>query len=182
MVSFKPLEKGDFELLRKWLNVDFVSKWYERRKFVYREVEHKYTTDIYINTTVKSFLIMVHGKPVGYVQFYMVNDYDAYSSCVDVSEDTAGMDFFIGDVSYVGKGLGKEIVETFLREIVFQEKGITHCITGPEVSNKRAIRVYEKAGFRHLKTVACSQAEEPEYVMIMSKKAHEHVVFTAEKG
>ena len=182
MITFRLVAKADFELLHRWLNIDFVSKWYERRKFVYKEVEHKYTTDLYINTTVQSFLILYDHRPIGYIQMYIIADYPEYATCIDVPLHTAGMDFFIGDMAYVGHGLGTEIITSFVDEHVFKTEDVMHCVTGPEPSNKQAIRVYEKAGFRHLKTVQCPREEEPEYLMIRNKKTHEHVVFTAEQS
>jgi RimJ/RimL family protein N-acetyltransferase len=44
------------------------------------------------------------------------------------------------------------------------------CFMGPEPDNRIAIRTYEKAGFRHLKTVRIPGGDtEYEYLMILER-------------
>lgn len=177
MITFKPLHRDDFTLLQRWLNIDFVSKWYERRKFIYDDVEQKYLSGLTTETPVDSFIILYNDVPVGYIHTYPVGAYPAYAACIEVHPDTAGLDFFIGNRDYIFKGLGKDIVSIFLRDFVFRKEGVSRCVVGPEPGNNAAIRVYEKAGFRHLKTVQCAHEKEPEYLMIARKEPEEHLVF-----
>ncbi len=52
-----------------------------------------------------------------------------------------------------------------MREIVFARSGVAACMVGPEPDNIAAIRAYEKAGMRHLRTVEVRGESEPEYLM-----------------
>ena len=177
MITFKPLHRDDFTLLQRWLNIDFVSKWYERRKFIYDDVERKYLSNLPADTPVDSFIIRYNEISIGYIHTYPVGAYPEYSACIEVHPDTAGLDFFIGDRDYIFKGLGKDIVSLFLRDIVFTKHGVSQCVVGPEPKNAAAIRVYGKAGFTYLKTVQCNHEKEQEYLMSARKKPEEHLVY-----
>lgn len=177
-ISFKPLAESDFPLLHTWLNIDFVTKWYAKRKFSFDDVERKFAPRVHHEVPTESFMIIFDDKPIGYIHTYRIHDYPDYALCVLVDRNTAGVDMFIGDKEYIYKGYGKEIMKLFLRDIVFKKEGIDKCIAGPEESNKSAIRAYEKAGFKHLKTVQCPDEEEPECIMVIRKKPEEHVVFS----
>lgn len=169
MVTFKPLEKSDFPLLYKWLNVDFVTKWYAKRKFAYDDVEKKYSRYIEGTVPVQSFIVEYDGVPMGYIQMYHLRDYPEYDRCVGLVGDIVGIDMFIGDPAYVHKGYGKDIITYFLTEVVFVRDNIDAVIVGPEPENRSAIRVYEKAGFFYVKTVGCGKEDEPEYIMMKKR-------------
>lgn len=176
MIHFTPLEKTDFDLLYKWMNVEFVSKWYAKRKFTYDDVEKKYYPRVTGDEPVHPYIIHINKLPAGYIQWYKIHDYPNYARCVEVSTDTAGIDMFIGEKDFLHKGYGSQILQQFLSEVVFVQKGIERVITGPEPENKSAIRVYEKAGFRYIKTVHCEDNDEPEYLMMLRKSA-DYIVF-----
>ncbi len=57
----------------------------------------------------------------------------------------AAIDFFIGDVDYVGKGIGVEILKSF------DYQGYENILVDPEIDNISAIKTYEKAGFKKIK-------------------------------
>jgi aminoglycoside 6'-N-acetyltransferase len=80
------------------------------------------------------------GRGVGEIQYhhaYPGSDY-AWS---------AGIDIFIGDPDARDRGVGTEAIRTMLR-FLFEEKRVHRATIDPEVANARAIRAYEKAGFR----------------------------------
>ena len=101
------------------------------------------------------------------MQTYRIIDYPDYSRQIEMGENVAGLDLFIGHPGYIHRGLGKHILTRFLDEIVFRMPGITECCVGPEPGNAVAIRAYEKAGFRHLKTVTVDG--ELEYIMVATR-------------
>ena len=55
------------------------------------------------------------------------------------------MDLFIGEEDYLNKGYGTKIVKQFEKKI-FDEFNAKTIYIDPSVTNKRAIRCYEKAG------------------------------------
>jgi RimJ/RimL family protein N-acetyltransferase len=63
------------------------------------------------------------------------------------------------------------LLKKFLKDIVFSKKEITTCIIGPEPNNARAIKAYEKAGFKYIKTVQIPNESESTYVMEIVKSS-----------
>ena len=58
------------------------------------------------------------------------------------------LDLFIGDEEQTGRGLGTEMIERFVEEIVFARPETIACIADPDLENAASMRAFEKAGFR----------------------------------
>jgi len=59
---------------------------------------------------------------------------------------TRGIDQFIGEGDMVGRGHGSAFIRAFTDTLL--AAGTPRVITDPDPANARAIRAYEKAGFR----------------------------------
>jgi RimJ/RimL family protein N-acetyltransferase len=66
--------------------------------------------------------------------------------------------------------LGASIVRQFLSNIVFADPAVEICIIDPSVSNRAAIRAYEKAGFRFFKTETIPGEAEAHYMMRIGRE------------
>jgi RimJ/RimL family protein N-acetyltransferase len=163
-VSFRPLRVGDLDRMHHWLNHEFVARWWTDRPSA-EQVAAKYGAYIRGERPTQSFIIEVANEPVGYIQAYRIRDWPDYARDVAIDEDAAGIDLFIGEPDHARRGLGPIIIRRFLAEIVFATMDVASCIIGPFEGNRDAIRAYEKAGFRHLKTVSVAGEPEPEYLM-----------------
>jgi len=173
LISFRRLTQDDLPLMHRWLNTEHVARWYRVRGVSEPSLEWvtaRYLPRIRGDDPTRAFVISLGARPIGYIQAYLIADNPEYAAQVQVEEGAAGVDMFIGEVDVVYRGLGSHIVHRFLREVVFREMGATACILGPEPQNVNAIRAYEKAGFRYLKTVPTPGGDaEYEYVMRISR-------------
>ena len=153
-ISFQKLEIKDLPLIHKWLNTPHVHQWYDRDKQnSLEEVEEEYTKYIKGVDPMSGYLVYFADKPIGYIQKYKIWDWPDFALALGYDKSTAAIDIFIGEEGFLGKGLGCETIKKFLREIVFAEEGIMTCLIDPEPENKRAIKSYEKAGFKYIKTL-----------------------------
>jgi RimJ/RimL family protein N-acetyltransferase len=164
-ILFNNLSEMDFEILHKWLNTDFVKKWYSQQDWTYDEIVKKYTPYVLKQKPIESFIILYDGKKIGYIQTYFLKDYPEYNMFIQAGDDSAGIDLLIGEKEYIHKGLGQKIIRKFVKDIVFSNKYVNKCIIGPEPKNIAAIKAYEKAGFRFVKTIKIPDEKEPEYIM-----------------
>ena len=166
-ITFHKLHKDDMELMYKWLTTDFVHKWYDKDKdWTLEQIEKKYVPYANLETSVHPYVMIVDGEKAGYIQTYLIDDYPDYAQAVGIEENAAGLDLFIGEAEYIHKGLGSQIIRTFLDDVVFDLLDINLCIIGPEPDNKSAIKAYEKAGFAYQKTVLTdAKKDEWEYIM-----------------
>lgn len=167
LIAFRALRMDDLPAMHRWLNNGEVKRWYNEA-WSLDEVIAKYGRRVRGETPTHSFIIMYGKTPIGYIQTYRICDYPDYAAAVQVAEDAAGIDLFIGDENYIHRGLGSHILARFLDEHVWRLTGASICVIGPEPKNTAAIRAYEKAGFRYLKTVQAPGEDEPEWLMTLA--------------
>ena len=65
------------------------------------------------------------------------------------NESLAALDFYIGEHTYIGKGLGSEVLQSFLQTQVFKQYDA--CLVDREKNNKIALKTYVKAQFSTFK-------------------------------
>jgi RimJ/RimL family protein N-acetyltransferase len=171
-ISFRRLTLDDLPLMHSWLNSADVLRWYGQRSSSYTEVVRKYSRNILGEQPTDSFLIIYGGAPVGYIQTYTIDSYPIYAQLICAEPGAAGVDLFIGEDTYRHQGLGPLVLIRFLNEVVFGTNSAPSCVIGPEPKNTVAIRAYEKAGFRHWKTISLPGEDEPEYLMRIVREEH----------
>ena len=66
---------------------------------------------------------------------------------IDYKKSAATMGIMIGDKNYWGKGVGGEAVN-LLTNYAFQQLGLKEMNLGVMATNQRALRLYEKCGFK----------------------------------
>lgn len=126
-------------------------------------MKQKYGPEIEGDTKTKHFIIFYAGEPMGYVQTYRITDYPDWNKFVQTGEEAAGLDFFIGDSKFRGRGLGSEIIFECLKQIIFEDPSISTVVSGPDPLNIISRRALEKAGFKYWKTI--HPPEGNEYLM-----------------
>src|SRR5262249_11369177 len=161
--TFRPLAYDDLPLMVRWLNTPHVREWWRHDPSTLEEAVAKCAPRIEGREATAAYVILCDERPIGYIQVYRIADWPEYARAVAVEEGAAGADLFIGEAGHVHRGLGAPILHAFLREVVFAMPGVICCVVGPAASNASAIRAYEKAGFRHVKTVVVPGEDEPEY-------------------
>ena len=55
------------------------------------------------------------------------------------------IDFYIGNIDYIGKGIGVEVLK------VFDYQGYKNILVDPDMNNIAAIKTYERVGFKKIK-------------------------------
>lgn len=165
MIHFRTLDRGDLPLMHRWLNTPHVVEWWPDDALTLDQIIAKYSPRIDGKEDVRCFVIVHGDAPIGYIQRYPIDGNSEYARHVAAPERAAGIDLFIGAVEFHHRGLGAPIIRQFLNDIVFSDPAVESCIIDPAVSNRGAIRAYEKAGFRFLKTVTNPGESEPQHLM-----------------
>lgn len=140
MLKFRPLTSDDFPLLLEWLSKEHVKQWWDAGEDTPEKVAHNYGEE---EEGLERFILVEADesgeKPIGYFQHYHVPD------------GSIGIDQFIGEEDYVNRGVGTQAIRMFV-EMIMREHEPTSIILDPSPENKRAIRCYEKVGFRYYET------------------------------
>lgn len=171
-IRFRPLSLDDIPQMLAWLSDPDVSPWYSEGELTIEHVTESYRGPIEGADPTRCFIISVEGKDAGMIQAYVIDDHPDYARQLDVPPGAVGSDVFLGAAAIRGQGWGVPVLRAFHRQVVFGEMGASLAIIAPSLDNARAIHVYERAGFRWLKTVAIVD-ERPEntgdeYVMTMT--------------
>ena len=140
MFEFRPLAADDFPLLLKWLSTDHVKEWWNDGDDTLEKVAAHYGEK---NNTARFILLATEEadkEPIGYFQYYFE------------ASDAIGIDQFIGEENYLNRGVGTRAIKMFVEMIARQHRPAL-IILDPSSENKRAVRCYEKVGFKHYQTL-----------------------------
>jgi RimJ/RimL family protein N-acetyltransferase len=149
VIGFRLLEEPDLRLLHEWLQRPHVRRWWDEHP-TYEDVAAHYLPAIEGRRPVDLFLILLDKRPIGFIQRYLASDHPEYAARVSVGAGVAGVDLFVAEEELTGKGLGTEVLRSFVRDVVFANPDVTACIADPDARNAASIRAFEKAGFRRV--------------------------------
>ena len=147
-IDFKPVTKGDLPLIELWFAEPHLREWWgepdEEIALIRDMVEDRDTT--------RPFLIQLDGAPIGYIQYWFLGELQTEEWLEDhpwlsaFPEHAVGIDVSIGEAGLTGRGIGPAAIRAFARRL--HTWGHSVIITDPDPDNHRAVRAYEKAGFR----------------------------------
>lgn len=153
---------ADYNLLARWLTDPRVLEFYEGRDnpFPVEKVREKYAPRVLAVEGVVPCIMEYAGHAIGYLQFYLA---DPVEYQFEGRGRVYALDLFIGVPEYWGRGAGTQFVRLLLCHL-FERQGADWVILDPHVDNARAIRAYEKCGFRKIKLLAQHELHEGRYV------------------
>lgn len=147
-IRIRSMTDEDLPLMLKWLTDSRVLEFYAGRDTHYSfETLKSHYSEVW--DTVYYKIILEHkGNAIGYGQIYKLNDemYKEYHYPQN-GEIVFAADQFIGEPEYWNRGIGTKYLQTvvdFLKTV----ENADAVILDPHKSNPRAIRAYEKAGFK----------------------------------
>jgi aminoglycoside 6'-N-acetyltransferase len=148
--------------LAKWLSDPEILQYYEGRDNPF-DVEKVERTFFKKEEGVTPCIVEYDGTPIGYIQFYKVDkEYREKYGYTDDSGKLYGMDQFIGESAYWNKGVGTQLVRLMVSYLI-EKKGADRIVMDPQSWNERAIRCYEKCGFKKVKLLPKHELHEGEY-------------------
>ncbi|HUQ23368.1 MAG TPA: GNAT family protein, partial [Gaiellaceae bacterium] len=131
-VVLRPLAEGDVDRIVALGADPEVERWW--RGLTHEHVLEKARGG---DEGLAVFAIVVDGDVAGLIQYYEESDEEFRS---------AGVDLFLG-ASYQGRGLGTDAVRTMAHHLI-DDRGHHRLTIDPAAHNERAIRCYEKVGFK----------------------------------
>lgn len=164
-VTLRLMTEDELPLMVEWLSRPHVSEWFHDHPATLEAVTEKYKPRIDGTSLTKVFTVVVDSKPIGMVQAYQVHDYPEYADSIGIDE-AIGVDLFIGEPDYLGKGYGRDILEAFVDSTArehFEDAQLV--VASPSINNPGSIKAFEAAGFTKGAVVEVPGEKVPEQVM-----------------
>ena len=151
-ITIRDFSESDLPLMLKWLTDGRVLEYYEGRdvRFTKETLSAHFLEELPDGFRV---IIEYGNVPIGYGQIYQLSGdmFDEYDYPEDGSVVFA-MDQFIGEPDYWNQGIGTAFLQ-MMTAYLKNCKAADCVLLDPHKNNYRAIRAYEKAGFRIIKTL-----------------------------
>ena len=145
---FRRLTSTDLFLLREWLARPHVAAiWTPTPSEA--ELRNDYLAHGDDPSFPRAYLALLENQPIGFIQSYVAANAGDGWWPDETDPGVVGIDQFIADESQLNRGLGTAMVRAFV-EMLFQDPSTTRVQTDPSPTSARAIRCYEKAGFRRV--------------------------------
>lgn len=137
--SFRLVGQHDLPMLRTWLEVEHVRKWWANP-----ELQISLIAGHLDDPAVDPYVVSLDDTPFAYIQTYDPHA-DRAGPYGDQPAGTRGIDQFIGAADMIGRGHGPRFIEAMCARLF--AAGAPRVITDPEPANTSAVRAYQKAGF-----------------------------------
>lgn len=167
--KFKKLDYKDLPLLHRWYNSKHVQTWYAKGPIGLDELSSKFFKCMSCQSlqSIFGYIVYWDKEPIGYIQYYSIKRHQWLD--IDLSqylENSAGIDIFIGEAQYLGKGFGGKIIRRFLTRHVYRKYDF--CFVDPMADNLAAIGCYKKCGFMEYGCIL-SDEKKPHLLLIKPK-------------
>ncbi len=132
-------QSHDLPLLATWLRMPHVARWWGDPEQALDAIgQHPVDT---------AALIEVGALRVGFVCWQIpLREELAMAGLSDLPNDLVDIDIFIGELDFLGKGVGPAALHQLLARL--QAEGVRVVGLGVATANIRALRAYHKAGFQ----------------------------------
>ena len=137
--AFRPLSAADLPLVGRWLAAPHVAQWWRDPAQLERIRAHL------DDPAIELFLVHADARPIGYLQCYDPHA-EPDHPFADQPPGTRGIDQLIGEADMIDRGHGAALTRAFVERLF--AAGAPRAVTDPDTANRRAVRAYEKAGFR----------------------------------
>lgn len=140
-IVLRPATGKDFDLIRGWLRRADIQDWWGPATATEAEVNLALASSYAICRIIEA-----DGQPVGYAHAV---DASLWGESLpdDLEPGTWDLDLFIASEEHRGRGVGHVALAKLREEVFATTLAVAVCVF-PSIKNERAVRAYEKAGFR----------------------------------
>lgn len=151
-IEIKPIREEDIPLFEKWLDKEYIKKWFGDKEDWLYEISERNGKFIFL----KHFIVYHNSHEIGYCLyadcFYLKDlqeeghDFEEVYGDVTEINHTYEIGYLIGEEAYLNKGIGKMII--CLLEEKIREIGGKEIASDPSEENVISIKVLLSNGFK----------------------------------
>ena len=148
-LMIRRMTRHDFPLMVRWLSNPAVLEFFEEPPTDIDRVIQKYGPRVDGDHYVTPWIIEYRDQPIGYIQHYEIQENELTTYGYAGKQAIYGIDQFIGETDYWGKGIGTKAIEIMLNYLC--KRGAEKVVLEVKNYNSRAISSYKKCGFQRIK-------------------------------
>lgn len=143
-IQLRTIRDEDIELLRVWLNKQYIKQWYNDPDEWLTEVKGR--NDEY--HWIHHYIVMCDDTAIGFCQYYDCFDAQAFEDWyrIDTAKKMYSIDYLVGHEEYLHKGYGKRIVHQ-LTELVAIKENAEIIVVQPDLDNSASNHVLMANGY-----------------------------------
>lgn len=151
-ISLRPFHRdGDWILLENWVHAPHVRQWWGDPDRALAEIRAAAEEG-------GEFLVFRDDAPVGYLRWQIPARAELHAAGLDeIPADAIDIDIAIGDPDSIGCGVGSRAL-LLLSQRLSKETNSSLLMLGTSTENLRAVRAFEKVGFRRVR-----EFQDPEF-------------------
>ena len=152
-MEFRRTTRADFPLLARWLDSPHVARFWNHETTP-EAIERDFGGSVDGTEPSFDFIVEDAGVPVGFIQRSAIWDYaDEQRELIELAyapRDALTIDYFIGEVTATGKGIGTRMIREFT-ELCFADCPAASAIIVPVIAgNPASWRALEAAGYERI--------------------------------
>ncbi|MGN0559650.1 MAG: GNAT family N-acetyltransferase [Candidatus Fimenecus sp.] len=132
----------DYRLLLQWYSAPQVQEYFSPPVTTLEETVEKYRPRIMGESSVIPYIIETDDVPVGYLQIFPLTDKETARYGAENYQTPYGADLFIGNTSYLHKGIGTAAL-TVCKDLIKTEFHADVLCLDPRADNHAALRCYQ---------------------------------------
>ena len=150
-LSLRRMREDDLARILVWRRAPHVRAFWdndEEPELTEASLKEHYRPLLDASHATTAAIFEASGIPIGYLQLYDWASYPegAQATGIPTGEGTFGLDVFLGEAAYLGRGLGARAVALACRHL-FEARGASRVALLTAIENVAAQRAYERAGF-----------------------------------
>ena len=151
-LEFVPLDHDALQRLSSWLGQSHVARWW-REPSDLAAVTEAYGPLIDGLDPSEGFIVEYLGRPIGYIQRYLIDDNDDWQETIRQAVGEAGgigIDYLIGEQEFVGRGIGRQMIAAFVTACWDRYPLAAQITVAVQQDNLPSWKALEAAGFRRV--------------------------------
>ena len=142
--DLRPAGAEDAARIAVWMAQPHIQRWWQQDWSVERWTE-EITRQAAGEHSVPC-VAAVDAEDFGYVELYRVR-HDRLAEYYDASEHDWGVHVAIGDVTRVGRGLGRQLLRALADALLRADPACQRVVAEPDIENTPSVRAFVAAGF-----------------------------------